>query len=74
MRGQRGSAKVSDRKAHPEDTRPPSGVTVLIVSLGLLRTPTRMATITVGVALRTAACWLADRASGLPVPVWDATG
>jgi hypothetical protein len=33
-----------------------------------------MATIAVGVALRAAAGWLVDRASGVPVPVRVVTG
>jgi hypothetical protein len=52
----------------------PSGATVLIVSLGLLRTPTQMATIAAGVVLLTAVGWLAARASDAPVPVWGTMG
>ncbi len=49
----------------------PSGATVLIVSLGLLHTPTELATMVGGVVLLTATAWVINRASGIPVPIWS---
>ena len=40
------------------------------MSLGLLRTPTEMATIMVGVVLLTVVGWLVNRALGVPMPPW----
>ena len=65
---------MSDRIANLWGTRTPFGATVLIVSLGLLRTPTRMAAIAAGVVLLTVVGWFINRSSGVPVPVWGATG
>ncbi len=53
-------------------SHPPAGATVLIVSLGLLRTPTEMGAIVVGVALLTVAAWIFNRAFGVPMPLWAA--
>jgi CBS domain-containing membrane protein len=53
-------------------SHPPSGATVLIVSLGLLKTPTELAMIVAGVVLLTVAGWIINRALGTPVPVWAA--
>jgi CBS domain-containing membrane protein len=55
-----------------KSSHPPSGATVLIVSLGLLRTPGGMISLMVGVAILTATGWLINRALGVPVPVWSA--
>ena len=55
-------------------SHPPVGATTQIVSLGLLQTPPGMATQMAGVVLLTVVGWPINRASGVPVPVWDATG
>lgn len=52
-------------------SHPPSGATVLIVSLGLLKTPTQLAMIMAGVATLLVAGWLINRALGTPYPVWS---
>ena len=51
-------------------SHPPAGATVLIVSLGLLKTPIELAMIMAGVAVLVAAGWLINRALGTPFPVW----
>lgn len=51
-------------------SHPPSGATVLIVSLGLLKTPVELAMIMAGVVLLTVAGWAINRALGTPVPIW----
>lgn len=53
-------------------SHPPAGATVLIVSLGLLRTPMELAMIAAGVALITVVGWLLNRAAGVPGPIWGA--
>ena len=53
-------------------SHPPSGATTLIVSLGFLQTPPKMAALMVGVVLLTAVGLLLNRAAGVPVPVWAA--
>ena len=53
-------------------SHPPSGATVLIVSLGLLRTPAEMAMIVAGVVVLVLVGWLVNRAAGIPVPAWAA--
>jgi hypothetical protein len=63
---------VSDGIANHRDTRRPSGATVLIMRLGLLRAATQLATF--AVVLFTTIGWLVGRAYGVPVPVSDATG
>jgi CBS domain-containing membrane protein len=55
-------------------SHPPAGATVLIVSLGLLRTPSQMAMIMAGVVLLTVAGWAINRAAGVPMPVWAGRG
>lgn len=52
-------------------SHPPAGATVLIVSLGLLTTPSEMAMILVGVVILTVAGWVINRAFGVPVPLWS---
>ncbi len=51
---------------------PPAGVTALIVSLGLLTTPRKLAAIATGVVLITVAGWSINRVFGVPVPIWSA--
>lgn len=53
-------------------SHPPAGATVLIVSLGLLSTPTEMTNLAIGVALITVAGFLINRAFGVPAPIWNA--
>jgi hypothetical protein len=59
-------------------SHPPVGATTQIVSLGLLQTPPGMAAQIAaqmaGVVLLTVVGWPINRASGVPVPVWDAKG
>lgn len=52
-----------------EVPHPPSGATVLIVSLGFLDTPLEMADLMAGVVLLTVLAWLANRALGYRVPL-----
>lgn len=53
-------------------SHPPSGATVLLVSLGLLKTPAEMAMIMAGVVILTVVSWMVNRAAGVPMPVWSA--
>lgn len=55
-------------------THPPSGATVLIVSLGLLKTPPELGSIAVGVVILTVAGWVINRAFGVPMPLWSSQG
>ena len=55
-------------------SHPPAGATVLIVSLGLLRTPSEMALIMVGVVIITIAGCVINRAFGVPMPLWSGHG
>ncbi len=49
---------------------PPAGATTLIVSLGLLNTPTSLGIALASVCVVTASCWLYNRASGAPMSLW----
>lgn len=53
-------------------SHPPAGATTLIVSLGLLRTPTQLAVAAAAVVVVTAVDWLYNRATGAAMPVWSA--
>lgn len=53
-------------------SHPPAGATVLIVSLGLLRSPFEMLVLAAGVVILTVAGWLVNRLAGVPVPIWNA--
>ncbi|MDQ0365131.1 HPP family protein [Catenuloplanes indicus] len=53
-------------------SHPPAGATTLIVSLGLLHTPTQLVIAMAGVLLVTVVDWLFNRATGRPMPVWSA--
>ncbi|RLP93540.1 HPP family protein [Micromonospora sp. BL4] len=53
-------------------SHPPAGATTLIVSLGLLRTPTQLLIAAGAVVLVTVVDWLYGRVSGRPMPVWAA--
>ncbi len=64
-----GAALLLLRASHPQ-----AGATVLIVSLGLLKTPTELAMIMVGVVLLTVVGFAVNRAAGVPVPVWSPKG
>lgn len=55
-------------------SHPPAGATVLIVSLGLLRTPSQVAMIMAGVVLLIVVGWIINRTAGVPMPVWSARG
>lgn len=55
-------------------SHPPVGATTQIVSLGFLQTPPEMAAQMAGVVLLTVVGWSINRDSGVPVPVWGATG
>jgi CBS-domain-containing membrane protein len=55
-------------------SHPPAGATTLIVSLGLLRTPTQLLVAAGAVVLVTAVDWLYGRLSGRPMPLWAAPG
>ncbi|MBQ1036768.1 HPP family protein [Micromonospora zamorensis] len=50
----------------------PAGATTLIVSLGLLRTPTQLLIAAGAVVLVTVVDWLYGRVSGRPMPLWAA--
>lgn len=50
---------------------PPAGSTVLIVSLGLMKTPAELSMIAAGVMLATVARWTINRAAGVPTPLWS---
>jgi CBS-domain-containing membrane protein len=49
---------------------PPAGATTLIVSLGLLRTPTQLVIAAGAVVLVTVVDWVFNRATGRAMPVW----
>jgi CBS domain-containing membrane protein len=51
-------------------SHPPAGATVLIVGLGLLRRPSEIIMIMVGVVILTFAGWVINRAFGVPAPAW----
>lgn len=53
-------------------SHPPAGATTLIVSLGLLTTPTQLLVAAGAVVLVTVVDWLYGRVSGRPMPVWAA--
>ncbi|GAB3328763.1 HPP family protein [Micromonospora halotolerans] len=53
-------------------SHPPAGATTLLVSLGLLRTPTQLLVAAGAVVLLTIVDWLYGRASGRPMPLWAA--
>jgi hypothetical protein len=53
-------------------SHPPAGATTLIVSLGLLRTPTQLAVAAGAVVVVTAVDWLYNRVTGARMPVWSA--
>ncbi|MEV4489978.1 HPP family protein [Micromonospora coxensis] len=53
-------------------SHPPAGATTLIVSLGLLRTPTQLLVAAGAVLLVTVVDWLYGRMSGRPMPRWVA--
>ena len=49
---------------------PPAGATTLIVSLGILRTPSELGVLMLAVALLTAQGFLINRAAGIDYPRW----
>lgn len=51
-------------------SHPPAGATVLIVSLGLLKTPGEMLALMAGVVILTVIGWTINRSLGVPVPPW----
>jgi hypothetical protein len=64
-------ADVAEQQAHP--TRlPADGATTIVVSSGLLADPDQMLAVAVGVGLLTVACWLLNRAIGVPALAWAA--
>jgi hypothetical protein len=52
-------------------SHPPAGATTLIVSLGLLRTPTQLAVAAGAVVVVTAVDWLYNRVTGAGMPMWS---
>lgn len=50
---------------------PPAGATTLIVSLGLLHTPTQLVIALAAVVAITAVDWLFNHATGRDMPVWS---
>ena len=50
-------------------THSPAGVTALMISLGLLDTPSELLAIVAGVVLLTVVVWIINRILGVPVPV-----
>jgi hypothetical protein len=52
-------------------SHPPAGATTLIVSLGLLHTPSQLLVMAGAVVLVTAVDWLYGRAAGQPMPLWS---
>jgi CBS domain-containing membrane protein len=57
-----------------QSSHPPSGATVLIVSLGLLKTLPELGSIAMGVVILTVAGWVINRAFGVPLPLWSSRG
>lgn len=53
-------------------SHPPAGATTLIVSLGLLRTPTQLAVAAGAVVVVTAIDWFYNQVAGARMPVWSA--
>jgi CBS domain-containing membrane protein len=53
-------------------SHPPAGATVLIVSLGLLLSPSEMLVLAVGVVILTVVGWAINRMAGVLMPVWSA--
>lgn len=51
---------------------PPAGATTLIVSLGILRTPTELAVLMLAVVLLTAQGFIINRLAGIDYPLWSA--
>lgn len=51
---------------------PPAGATTLIVSLGLLHTPTQLVIAMASVTLVTVVDWSFNQATGQPMPIWSA--
>ncbi len=51
-------------------SHPPTGATVLIVSLGLLTKPSELAMIMIGVVILAIVGWVINRAFRVPVPLW----
>jgi hypothetical protein len=54
-------------------SHPPAGATTLIVSLGLLHTPTQLFTAAGAVVLITVVDWLVTRGAGDGMPLWSPT-
>ncbi len=53
-------------------THPPAAASTLLVSLGLLRTPTQLVIAMGAVGLVTIVDWIVARIAGRPMPVWRA--
>lgn len=53
-----------------KSTHPPAGVTTLIVSLGIVTSPSHLLIIEVAVALLTWQAIAINRAVGIPYPLW----
>jgi CBS-domain-containing membrane protein len=53
-------------------SHPPAGATTLIVSLGLLHTPTQLVIAMASVIMVTVLDWVFNRATGQAMPVWSA--
>ena len=50
---------------------PPAGATTLIISLGLLTAPYKLAILMVAVLLLTVQAFAINRAAGIPYPIWN---
>lgn len=50
---------------------PPAGATTLIVSLGLLTTPSKLVILMIAVVLLTVQAFVINRAAGIPYPLWN---
>ena len=52
----------------------PAATTILLVSLGIFKTPLELASLAIGIVLITTVCWGLNRMLGVPVPFWSPTG
>lgn len=50
---------------------PPAGTTTLLVALGLFAAPRKLVSLAAGIVLVTVVCWILNRLSGAPVPLWS---
>jgi CBS-domain-containing membrane protein len=50
---------------------PPAGASALVVSLGILKTPSQLGVMAAAVLLVTALAWMFNRLTGVDVPIWS---